>query len=648
VTNLYNAVDDFSKSQTKKVREYSGILGLPVSTKVVSVPNRNGYVYVRLRDNESEIIQAYNEEVSPVWNLPVIVVRQGARWRIKGRDIERYNDWGSNSSFLPIHAFQHEFNPAFPGGDVVFVYPQQFIPLLITPSGTNGGPNVLMQLLNFKKDNGDWLQAGVTGTQSLLIYRPTDDQARIVLVYLDRTSGNPGLLINSGSSVAASTTGTHDLLQYLPDLPSSDYEPLAMARLVSGTESIEWANLYDIRQFFGGSATGTGGGVEEAPIDGLVYGRKNAGWIEVSGTSGGLPTLNADRVVITDGSGTITDDEHFEYDYVNNVLVLGAGLSEVPILGSLTFHTIGSGTSPSYAYWAFGIGTAGFNTFFAADGDWTTPTAIQHGRVIGRVARWRGHDGTGFPATRAEIRAQARGAWDTTSHGTEVITSITPSGTVTMQDMFTVNQSGADLLYGTYNISGSPHKHDSIYVRKFIGKTGSPTVNDDLSAGYLISDRWMDELNNVEYSLMDNTPGAAIWENQTHHTFTQVFGSHAQAGQVAASTTSFLSIFNVGFVASLAANPLPFSGTLKNLRVRGTSAAQPATGAMTITINVDGSATALTLTIAAGSTSTSFSDLVNTVAYTAGSLIRIDCANAASSASKPLGMVSFEIEVQTE
>src|SRR3990167_2914072 len=206
--NLFNAVSDFDASQAKKVREYSGILGLPTSNKTVSVPNRNGYVYVRLRDNTSEIIQAYNEKVSPVWNLPIIVVRQGAGWTIKGRDVDRYNNWGSDSAFLPAHAFQHEFNPLAPGGDVVFVYPQQFTPLLITPSGTDGGPNAVLQSYSFKKDNGDWLQAGITGTQSLLIYRPVDNQARIVLVYLDRTSGNPSLLINSGSAVAANITGT--------------------------------------------------------------------------------------------------------------------------------------------------------------------------------------------------------------------------------------------------------------------------------------------------------------------------------------------------------------------------------------------------------------------------------------------------------
>jgi len=222
-------------------------------------------------------------------------------------------------------------------------------------------------------------------------------------------------------------------LQYLPDLPSDDYEPLSMVRLVSGTEAIGWENLYDVRQFFSVSSTGTGGGDT---------------------------TLTANRVVVTNDAGQQTTNQYFQYDYDNNVLVLGAGISDVPTLGTNSFHFMGSGTSPSWNLWAFGTSIAGFNTFFRARGDWTTPLALQHGDVIGRPARFRGHDGSTFPATRGEIRGQARGAWDTSSHGTEIIISITPSGTTTMQDMLTVNQVGNDLLYGTYNISGSPHTHD--------------------------------------------------------------------------------------------------------------------------------------------------------------------------------------------
>jgi hypothetical protein len=133
--------------------------------------------------------------------------------------------------------------------------------------------------------------------------------------------------------------------------------------------------------------------------------------------------------------------------------------------------------------------------------------------------------------------------------------------------------------------------------------------------------------------------------------YSLVFGSHAQGATVAARpggvgtfTTAFLSLFNVGFVTTLAANPLRLSGKLKNLSVRGTSGAQPASGNMTVTINVGGSATALALTIPAGSTTTAFENTTDVIDYTAGDLIRVDYANFASAASKPMGMATFELE----
>ena len=45
----------------------------------------------------------------------------------------------------------------------------------------------------------------------------------------------------------------------------------------------------------GGSGSG-GGGIEEAPEDGLIYGRKDAGWVQITsgGGSGGGPVEWAD------------------------------------------------------------------------------------------------------------------------------------------------------------------------------------------------------------------------------------------------------------------------------------------------------------------------------------------------------------------
>jgi len=49
-------------------------------------------------------------------------------------------------------------------------------------------------------------------------------------------------------------------------------------------------------------------------------------------------------------------------------------------------------------------------------------------------------------------------------------------------------------------------------VRKFIGKTTAPTVNDDITEGYIVSDIWIDETGDKAYQCLDNTDGAAVWE----------------------------------------------------------------------------------------------------------------------------------------
>jgi hypothetical protein len=70
------------------------------------------------------------------------------------------------------------------------------------------------------------------------------------------------------------------------------------------------------------------------------------------------------------------------------------------------------------------------------------------------------------------------------------------------------------------------------------------------------------------------------------------------------------------------------SGTLSHLYIR-TTTSQTVNGAMTCVVRVNSADTALTLTMAAGSGPTTYSDLVNTVAVTAGDRIGIACANAA-------------------
>lgn len=227
-------------------QEFPGILGCTFKgTRYVDVPNREGYVYVRLRSNLNEVIQAYNSTVSPIYDLPILVKRDKTfeRFIISGRDLGRYTDWGS-SAYLPRHGAQHSFPEDNYGGDIVWVYDRQFVPLSISPSGAYGANNVFV--------NGDvlywdgvWKFAGGTGTPDLFTYKPTGTYAKMVLIYID-SYGNPA--VSPGSNMFDwSATGLSQIIPYLPSLSTTQGIPLGAVRLVSGTSRITWKEIYDLR-----------------------------------------------------------------------------------------------------------------------------------------------------------------------------------------------------------------------------------------------------------------------------------------------------------------------------------------------------------------------------------------------------------------
>jgi hypothetical protein len=244
-----------SQRQPKKNQVFSGFLGIRTGgIDTVKVASRPGFVWVRLRNVDNEVIQAWNENTSTIYNLPVLVERDlssPTRYKVIGRDIGVYgSNWGTASPYLAAHAGQHMFNKedTSTGGDIVWVYSDQFLPFLVSPSGTAGAGSVLIFPGTYLY-TGTFHYSGDTGTASLLGYKPTgSSNASILLVYLDEPTGNFGVL--QGDEFSALLTGTHDVVTRLPSPPANS-KPLAGVRLVSGTATIGWNNLYDVRQFYG-------------------------------------------------------------------------------------------------------------------------------------------------------------------------------------------------------------------------------------------------------------------------------------------------------------------------------------------------------------------------------------------------------------
>lgn len=415
--DLLSIWEGYDGSIKKNNPTYSGLLGLTINgEQQVEHPTRNGFVYFRFRDNLSEVVQAFNDKVAPVYDLPVVVERVGNNWRVIGRDTDRYSNWGSSAPYLPKHGFQHSFDrDAGTGGDVVLVYPDQFIPLLVYPSGTFGAGNLQVGPHLLQRDS-DFLYVGNTGTPNILPYKPTSSSAIMGLVYLDRETGNPGLLINSGTPFNATITGTAGVSPYIP-YPSSTQEPLYAFRLVSGTETLRWENLYNARQFIGGGQGGS------------------------SMITGGYMDLTTNQVA----AGIKRFSDSIQIGIEPPAAESDGGLSQAS-----------EGASVANFLWTWGSGFASFITGLFARGTKASPTAAQKDDVLFRW-RARAHDDSTYGNTSVEIRGVADENHNTSGHGTRLEVWATPTGTTTLTRMMTVESSGnINIGSGTYNINGTP------------------------------------------------------------------------------------------------------------------------------------------------------------------------------------------------
>jgi len=236
------------------IAELPGTLGVQFKGQtLVEVPNRPGYVYVLLRSNTSEVIQAYNAQVSPVYGLPVIVIRDetGNRYKIKERDLGRYDDWG-DAAYLPRHAAQHSFPEDNWGGDIVWVYDRQFMPLLVSPPSGTSSPGSVTIYPDVVYKNSNWYYAGAVTSPSLLGYKPISGTSVLVLVYLD-VSGTVQYTVGSGFNPII--TETQDIIPYIPAIPLGGMMSLAAVKLSSGTYRISWNEIYDLRPIVGGDIT---------------------------------------------------------------------------------------------------------------------------------------------------------------------------------------------------------------------------------------------------------------------------------------------------------------------------------------------------------------------------------------------------------
>jgi hypothetical protein len=205
------------------------------------------------------------------------------------------------------------------------------MPMLAFPSGTYGSSDVLIAPYQYLQADGTILNIGLASTGNMVQHKPTDNQAIMGLVYVDTVTGNPGFIINSGTPFAESITGTFAIAPYIPAMTDPDNLLVAGIRLVSGTTSIGWDNIYDLRQWFTLPPTGSSSGISDhEALTGLLGGSANNHWhltpSQLSGLASGTVTSLHSHATGTILHNSLTDLQGGtagNYWHLNSAQIIG-------------------------------------------------------------------------------------------------------------------------------------------------------------------------------------------------------------------------------------------------------------------------------------------------------------------------------------
>jgi hypothetical protein len=297
---------------------------------MVSVPGRPSFVYVRVHGNNSEVIEAFNDTVSPILNLAVVLTRDELTpnyYRILRRDVAKYQDWYTPQ--IGYHAAQHEFGgTGSMGQDIVWIQKQQFVPLEVRPMSTSGSTYQCFVDPEYYQWNAVYQFFSGGSTPDLAFLRPAGNLQGLFLgVYMD---GNTDSLQYLTGTQFTHTPWPDNYRALIPTVPTSVGIPLAGILLTHEMTGINWTQIYDTRAILGnGGITGSAGGGGTGNVSG-------------SGTDQFIPRWSGssalvDSIVKDDGSqATVEGDVLVAGDmqvsgsfYVDNMMVVGADYARI-------------------------------------------------------------------------------------------------------------------------------------------------------------------------------------------------------------------------------------------------------------------------------------------------------------------------------
>lgn len=487
--NLRKSIRKVKSAFVSPEATYYGDLGITIEGKrQVSVPGRDGYVYVRLRSSTSELITALNDKVDLQYNLPVKLKRNGSIYEIIGVNRERYSTWDVERSSVPKHAKTHTFDKDgnVIGSDAVFISNYQFLPSLVTPFSSETSENVyIYPYLN--RYGGNWTYYGNTGTASLIPYKPASGTS-LVLISMDMDTGNPHYLATTGTYIDIRVTGTSQLINYIPSNIPSSVIPIGLVRLTPSTSTISWANVYDVRPHFSSPSTGTsnggGSGIVGVVVqeEGVVQGTGtvfnfigdnvsvsisgSVARVYVTGSSGGgvpsfvtgsIPYAGADGILTENNPLLWWDETYRGFRIGRSSLFNFADTFPIGITAKNADETI------SVGIYVYGTGSSGAPSSlwngYRSRGTPTAPLPVRSGDIFASVVG-RGYDGGSF-AAQSRINFFANGDMVTGTYApTGIDLLVIPSGSSAVRPQLTIYGDSVNQPTGsTYNIGGQPHTH---------------------------------------------------------------------------------------------------------------------------------------------------------------------------------------------
>lgn len=287
-------------NQKQNQPEYlTGALGTYDQTtgaKIIKVPSRPDFVYVRLRGQFNELIEAFNDKVYLQWDLPVLVTRDDLSpnyWRVVSRDVGKYQGW--NSSGVPAHGNQHSFSSnTTDGRDVTFIFKRQMAqPLLCRPQDT---PNMTVYVeADYYYWGGNFVYFAGGSSTSLAGYKPSSGYV-FVTVYLAGATNTIAFQIGTGfSSLSVPTDAT--VVAMIPEINPALGLPLAAVLLSNATTTINWSSMFDIRimLFSPSGAIPIMHGLD--PADGFHSGLLPATYVSVIDVGNYFTGINAETIL---------------------------------------------------------------------------------------------------------------------------------------------------------------------------------------------------------------------------------------------------------------------------------------------------------------------------------------------------------------